>query len=233
MADKVCVVVGAGPGNGRAFAARFQQAGYRLALLARRADALARIAEAVPDARAYPCDVTDPRQIESAFQEIRAEFGPVDTLIYNAGAGKFGSIDELTAEDLERAWQVNTRGCFLSVHQVLPDMRARGTGNIIVIGATASRKGGARFAGFASAKAAQRSLAESMARLLGPEGIHVAYAVIDGVIDLERTRAMLPDKPDEFFMDPSHIAETIFHLSQQPRSAWSFEVDLRPFSEKW
>ncbi|MDH3638471.1 MAG: SDR family NAD(P)-dependent oxidoreductase [Gammaproteobacteria bacterium] len=233
MADKVCAVVGAGPGNGRAFAAKFHTAGYRVALLARNAESLARIREAVPDTHCFPCDVSIESQIESAFAAIHQKLGTVDTLIYNAGAGKFGSIDEVSAADFEQAWRVNALGCFLSVQQVLPRMRAQGSGNIIIIGATASRKGGARFAAFASAKAAQRNLAQSMARLLGPEGIHVSYAIIDGVIDLQRTRQMLPGKPDEFFMNPAHIADTIFHLSQQHRSTWSFEVDLRPFGETW
>ncbi|MDH3282962.1 MAG: SDR family NAD(P)-dependent oxidoreductase [Gammaproteobacteria bacterium] len=233
MSNKVCAVVGAGPGNGRAFAASFHNAGYRVALLARHTDTLSQLKQTVPDAHAFPCDVTVPSQIESAFADIDRELGAVDTLIYNAGAGKFGSIDEVSAGDFELAWRVNALGCLLSVQQVLPGMRTRGSGNIIVIGATASRKGGARFAAFASAKAAQRNLAESMARLLGPEGIHVAYVVIDGVIDLERTRSMFPDQTDEFFMNPAHIADTVFHLSQQPRSAWSFEVDLRPFGERW
>jgi NAD(P)-dependent dehydrogenase (short-subunit alcohol dehydrogenase family) len=116
---------------------------------------------------------------------------------------------------------------------VIPAMKERGQGAIVVIGATASLRGGARTTGFASAKAAQRSLAQSMARGLGPAGIHVSYVVIDGVIDLERTRSRMPDHPDDFFLKPDAIAEAVFQLTEQDSSAWSFEVDLRPYAEKW
>ena len=112
-------------------------------------------------------------------------------------------------------------------------MKERGQGAIVVIGATASLRGGARTTGFASAKAAQRSLAQSMARGLGPAGIHVSYVVIDGVIDLERTRSRMPDRPDNFFLKPDAIAEAVYQLTEQDSSAWSFEVDLRPYAEKW
>jgi NAD(P)-dependent dehydrogenase (short-subunit alcohol dehydrogenase family) len=112
-------------------------------------------------------------------------------------------------------------------------MKARGGGNIVVIGATASRRGGAKTAAFAPAKAAQRSLAESMARHLWPAGIHVSLVIIDGVVDLERTRARMPDKPDSFFAKPADIASTVFALTEQARSAWSFEVEARPFAETW
>jgi NAD(P)-dependent dehydrogenase (short-subunit alcohol dehydrogenase family) len=112
-------------------------------------------------------------------------------------------------------------------------MKQRGTGSIIAIGATASRRGGPAAAAFASAKAAQRSLAESMARHLWPAGIHVALVIIDGVVDLERTRQRMLDKPDELFVRPDAVAETVFHLATQDRSAWSFEVEARPFGERW
>jgi NAD(P)-dependent dehydrogenase (short-subunit alcohol dehydrogenase family) len=112
-------------------------------------------------------------------------------------------------------------------------MKASGKGNIIVIGATASRRGGVRSAAFAPAKAAQRSLAESMARSLWPAGIHVAVVIIDGVVDLPRTRQAMPDKPDSFYVQPDAVAATVYWLSQQPPSAWAFEVEARPFAETW
>lgn len=115
----------------------------------------------------------------------------------------------------------------------MPSMRERGDGAILVTGATASLRGGAGFAAFASAKAAQRMLAESMARQVGPEGVHVVYVVVDGVIDMPTTRRFFADRPDDFFLAPTAIAETYFHLAHQDRSAWSFQVDLRPFGEKW
>jgi NAD(P)-dependent dehydrogenase (short-subunit alcohol dehydrogenase family) len=112
-------------------------------------------------------------------------------------------------------------------------MKAHGGGNIVVIGATASRRGVARTAAFAPAKAAQKSLAESMARHLWPQNIHVSLIIVDGVVDLPRTRAMMKDKPDDFFIVPDDVADTAFRLTTQPRSAWSFEVEARPFKEAW
>jgi NAD(P)-dependent dehydrogenase (short-subunit alcohol dehydrogenase family) len=113
---------------------------------------------------------------------------------------------------------------------VIPGMKKLDGAGIVIIGATASLKGNAGFTSFAAAKAAQRSLAQSMARHLGPQGIHVAYLIIDGMIDLPKA---MPDRPEEFFMNPAHIAESVFHLTAQKRSAWTFELDLRPFGEKW
>ena len=112
-------------------------------------------------------------------------------------------------------------------------MRSQGGGTIIFIGATAAKRGGARFAAFASAKAAQYNLAQSLARHLGPEKIHIAYIVIDGVIDIPRTRQRMPDKPDEFFLGPNDIADAVYDVSQQAPSAWTFEFDVRPYCETW
>ena len=233
MNTPVCAVIGAGAGNGAAFGRRFAAAGYRVALCARNLERLAELTSSIPDAGAYQYDVTDVAAPASIFSRIRAELGPVETLIYNAGAGQFANIDQATVETFQGAWEVNARGLFTAVQAVLPDMRAAGRGQIIVIGATASLKGGANFVPFAAAKSAQRSLAQSLARHLGPEGIHVAYVIVDGVIDLARTRARMPDKPDEFFMQPDAIAEAVFFLTRQAKTAWTFELDLRPFGEHW
>ena len=124
-------------------------------------------------------------------------------------------------------------GLMAAVKAVLPDMRAAGKGNIVVIGATASVKHGANFAAFTAAKAAQRALAQSIAKHVGREGVHVSLVIIDGVIDIPRTREMLPDRPDDFFLKPDDIAQSVFFLTQQPKSAWTFELDVRPFGEKW
>jgi NADP-dependent 3-hydroxy acid dehydrogenase YdfG len=167
------------------------------------------------------------------FTQIRQQLGTIDTLIYNAGASAFGNIENITAEQFEAAWRVNALGCFYCVKEILTDMRDAGEGNIIVIGATASVRGGAGFAAFSSAKAAQRNLVQSIARHMSPHGIHVAYVIIDGVIDMERTRELFFDKPDEFFLQADDIAKTVFHLTTQPRSAWTFELDMRPFKENW
>ena len=133
----------------------------------------------------------------------------------------------------EASWRVNALGGFLASKQVIPAMKRAGRGNIVFVGATASRKGGPRSAAFSSAKGAQRNLAESMARALWPSGIHVALIMVDGVVDLPRTRERMPDKPDSFFIKPDDVAEIGFRLTQQRPSAWSFEVEARPYGETW
>jgi NAD(P)-dependent dehydrogenase (short-subunit alcohol dehydrogenase family) len=229
----VCAIVGAGPGNGAAFARKFSQEGYAVLLLARQKERLEALSQQLPLARAIACDVADPLSIECAFGDVHKDFGPVDVLIYNAGKGVFASLEETEPQDFESAWRVNTFGAFLAAREVIMPMKRTGHGAIILIGATASRRGGAKTTAFASAKAAQRSLAESMARSLGPFGIHVALVVIDGVIDSPQTRTWLPDKPDSFFLKPDDIAETVYFLTRQKKSAWTFELEVRPFAEIW
>ncbi len=233
MSKPVCTVVGVGPGNGAACARRFAAAGYATALLARSADYTSELASELPGSRAYACDVTSGAEIASAFAAIREDLGDVEHLIYNAGSGAFGSIDDTEAADFEEAWRINALGGFLAAKEVIPTMQAAGHGSIVFTGATASLRGGANFTAFAAAKAAQRSLAQSMARHLGPSGIHVCLVIVDGVIDLPRTREFLPDRPDSLFLQPADIAETTFQLTQQNPSAWTFEIDLRPAAEKW
>jgi NAD(P)-dependent dehydrogenase (short-subunit alcohol dehydrogenase family) len=167
MNKGVCVVVGAGPGNGAAIGAEFATAGYRVALCARNKNRLNEMAEKIPGASTYAYDVKDTAVAPEVFTRIRQEIGPVNVLIYNAGAGAFANIDDATPEDFQSAWEVNCRGLFIAVKEVLPDMRAAGKGSIVIIGATASIKGGANFTPFASAKAGQRGLAQSLARYLG------------------------------------------------------------------
>lgn len=233
MQQPVCVIMGAGPGNGAHIGARFAAAGHRVALCARDPARLLALANQIDGARAYACDVQVTDGPRRAVERIREELGPVNTLIYNAGAGAFSNIDDATVEAFQAAWEVNARGLFLATKAVLTDLRNGGGGNIVVIGATASLRAGPEFLPFASAKFAQRGVAQSLARKLGPERIHVSLVIIDGVIDLERTRQRLPDQPDEFFLDPSAIAESVYHLTQQDPQAWTFELDLRPFRERW
>ncbi len=229
----VCVVTGVGPGNGAACARRFAREGWQVALVARSEERLRALAAEIPNARAYAADVTDAAAVKRAFDRVRAELGPVDALVQNAGNAVFGGFLEVTAEAMEAAWRVNALSLFLCGREAAADMVARGDGSILVIGATASLRGAAAFAAFAPAKAAQRSLAQSMARTLGPRGVHVAYVVVDGVIDMPTTRRFFADKPDEFFLSPNAIADTIWHLCRQDRSAWTFELDVRPYTEKW
>lgn len=230
---KVVVVAGAGPGNGAALAQRFATAGRPVAMLSRDKAHAEALAAKISGARGYACDVSEEASVKSCFAAISADLGKVETLLYNAGSGVFADVETITPAQFEQAWRVNALGGFLCSRQVIPAMKAQGAGNIVFIGATASRRGGKMSAAFAPAKAAQRSLAESMARALWPAGIHVALIVIDGVVDLERTRAMMPNKPEEFFVDPAGVAEIAWQLTQQSPRAWSFEVEARPFGESW
>ncbi len=235
MADgrKIAIVAGVGAGTGAALARRFDRDGYRVALLSRTTEVSEQLAGDLDGARAYACDVGDGSSVDAAMTAIRRDLGEPDVLLYNAGGGSFGGIDDITPEQFETTWRVCALGSLLLSQAVLPAMKARGAGAIVFTGATASRRGGPRSAAFAPAKAAQRALAESMARSLWPLGIHVALMVVDGVIDIPRTRKMMPDKPDDFFLEPDAIAEIAAHLVAQHRSAWSFELEARPFRETW
>lgn len=229
----VCVVVGVGPGNGAAFARRFAREGYRVALLARRRELSDELAAGLEGARAYTCDVSDAASIDDSFGAIEAELGAPEVVIYNAGSGVFGTFEQVTPADFEMAWRVNALGLLLVARRVAPAMKASGHGSIVVVGATASRRGVPRTAAFAPAKAAQRSLAESLARTLWPAGVHVSLIVVDGVVDMPATRAWMKDKPDSFFIQPDDVAGIAVHLVRQGRSGWSFEVEARPFGESW
>jgi len=234
MEKPVCAVVGVGPGNGAAIARRFAAEGYAVALVARSAGFIEALAgEVGPPARAYPCDAAEPAELERAFKSIRDELGNVEVLVYNAGSGVWGTVEEITPDAFEISWRVNALGALVSAQQVIPMMKRRGQGTIVYIGATASRRGGPKSAGFSSAKGAQRLLAESMARHLWPAGLHVALVIVDGVVDLPRTRERMPDRPDEFFVRPEDVAASVVSIVKQPRSAWSFEVEARPFGETW
>ena len=231
--SKLCVITGVGAGNGASFSRRFTREGYRVVMLARNLAYLETLAKEIPGSVAMECDVRDPDAIRDVFARIHEEIGTVDTLIYNAGAGEWASIMDTSLEGMQSSWATNTLGLVACAQQVIPSMTENGEGNIMVIGATASLRGGTQSTAFASAKAAQRSVAQSMARDLGPKGIHVGYLIIDGIIDIERTRARFPDRADDFFMQPDAIADSVYALTQQDRSAWAFEIDLRPYGEKW
>jgi len=230
MTKPVCAVVGVGPKNGASFARRFASEGYAVALLSRKTEYSGKLAAELASAKAYGCDVTDPAAVEAAFAAVRAELGEIEVLVYNAGSGVWGNIEELSADDFEQSWRVNTMGAFLAAKQVIPSMKEKKTGNIIFIGATASLRGKPFTTAFAPAKAAQRSLAQATARHLWPSGIHVSLIIIDGGVKPVDADTKL-DTPET--LNPDDIATTAFFLSQQPRSAWSFEVDVRPSQESW
>lgn len=233
MEKTVCVIVGVGPGNGAAIASRFAKAGYHLALIARTSTLIKQLAAEFVNATAYECDISNSDSIQQTFKQIKENLGDIDVVVYNAGSGSWGNILEIKPEEFESNWRVNAFGLMIVSQQVVPMMKKRGLGSIIVIGATSSRRGGVKTAAFAPAKAAQRSFAESMAKYLWPFGIHVALVIIDGIIDLPKTRERMPDQPDDFFVKASDVASTVFWLTQQPYSAWSFEVEIRPYGEVW
>lgn len=233
MEKPIAVVSGVGPGTGVAIVRRLAAGGHRVAMLARDAGRLARFAGEIPGAHAFPCDVCDPAQVDATLARIRTELGTPSVLVHNAVGGAFGSFLDIDPAVLEQNFQVNVMALLRLSRALAPDMIAAGSGAIVVTGNTSALRGKATFAGFAPTKAAQRILAESIARELGPKGVHVAYVVIDAVIDLEWTRRMFAGKPDDFFIQPSAIADEIWHVLQQPRSAWSFNVEVRPFGEVW
>ena len=230
MTKPVCAVVGIGPQNGASFARRFAAEGYAVALLSRKTKYSSNLAAEIESAKAYACDVTDPLAIETAFAAVRADMGKIDVLVYNVGSGVWGNIEELSAHDFEQSWRINTMGAFLVSKEVIPSMKEKTAGTIIFVGATASLRGKPFTTAFAPAKASQRSLAQAMARHLWPSGIHVSLIIIDGGV---KSLASNVDVDEPETLNPDDIATTAYFLSQQPRSAWSFEVDVRPSQESW
>lgn len=233
MSQSVCLISGVGPGTGSALARRFAAGGYHVAMLARDTERLSALEREISGAKGYPCDVSDPAQIEDAVTRSERDLGPTSVLIHNAVGGTFGSFLDIDPKVLNQNFQVNTMGLLHLARRVAPAMAAASKGAILVTGNTSALRGKAGFAGFAPTKAAQRILAEAMARDLGPKGVHVAYVVIDAVIDVPWARQRFGDKKDDFFIKPSAIADELWHTAHQDRSAWSFNVEIRPFGESW
>jgi NAD(P)-dependent dehydrogenase (short-subunit alcohol dehydrogenase family) len=233
MAQPVCVISGVGPGTGTALTRRFTAGGYRVAMLARSASRLAALEKALPGAKAYACDVAEPAQVEATIAAIERDLGAAEVLIHNAVGGAFGTFLEIDPQVLNRNFQVNAMGLLYLARRLAPAMASAGKGSIVVTGNTSALRGKPAFAGFAPTKAAQRILAEAMARDLGPRGVHVAYLVIDAVIDVPWARERYKDRPDEFFIKPAAIADEVWHVAHQDRSAWSFQVEVRPYRETW
>jgi NAD(P)-dependent dehydrogenase (short-subunit alcohol dehydrogenase family) len=230
---RVALVTGVGPGTGAAIARRFARGGCAVAMLARNRERLSALEREIGGARGYPCDVTDEAQLDATLAAIRTDLGAPNILIHNAVGGAFGNFMDIDPRVLNQNFQVNTMALLYLARRLAPAMVAAKDGAIIATGNTSAFRGRANFAGFAPTKAAQRILAESMARELGPKGVHVAYVMIDAVIDLEWTRNLWPNARDDFFITPAAIAEEIWHVAHQDRSAWSFNVELRPFGETW
>ena len=232
----VAVVTGVGPGLGAALARRFAK-DYIVAMIARRADYLKSLAAEIEGsgghAVAFPADVGDREQIESAFKQIRERLSDPAVLLYNAGSGNFGNILEITPEQFETSWRVNSYGAFIAAKEVAPAMVANGKGVMLFTGATAGIKAGPKSVSFGPAKFAMRGLAQSLSRDLGPRGIHVAWINVDGSIDIPGARGRKPGLNDDDFLKPEAIADTYWHLAHQDRSSWTMELEVRPFKEKF
>jgi NAD(P)-dependent dehydrogenase (short-subunit alcohol dehydrogenase family) len=232
----VAVVTGVGPGLGAALARRFA-ATYAVAILARSADYMKSLADEIRPGGAtvleLACDVGNLAQLTAAFRSIRDDLGEPDVLLYNAGSGSWGTVIEITPEQYEKDWRVNAYGAFVAAKEVVPAMVARGRGAILFTGATAGVKAGAKSISFGPAKFAMRGLAQSLARDLGPQGVHVAWINVDGSIDIPGARGRKPTLNDGDFLKPEAIAETYWHLAHQDPSAWTMELEVRPFKEKF
>jgi NAD(P)-dependent dehydrogenase (short-subunit alcohol dehydrogenase family) len=233
MNSEVCLITGVGPGTGSALVKVFVEAGYRVAMLARDGDRLSKLEQELDGAHGYVCDVADEQQVAKTVEAVTQDLGAPDVFIHNAVGGGFGDFLSIDPADLEKNFQVNTMALLHFGRLLAPKMIERGKGTILCTGNTSAYRGKASFASFAPSKAAQRILAESMARYLGPKGIHVAYIAIDAVIDVPWTREMMPEKHDDFFCRPVDIASQCLSVAQQPKSAWSFNVEVRPYGESW
>lgn len=236
--SNVIAIVGVGPGLGASIARRFAREGFAVGLLARETRHTDPVAKEIEQrggvALGVAMDTTQLGSVVDGFHAVREKLGDPTVFVYNAGAFVRGGILELAPGEFEQAWRSNCLGALLGAQQVLPAMLKRGQGTILLSGATASLRGSAHFAGLAVGKFGLRALAQSMARELGPQGIHVAHFVIDGQIDNPRTRARTPaDRAQHTYLSPDAIAETYWQTHAQHPSAWALEVDLRPAVEKF
>jgi NAD(P)-dependent dehydrogenase (short-subunit alcohol dehydrogenase family) len=241
QAQNVALVAGVGDGLGAAVARRFAAAGFTAVLVARSAERLERIAAGINAAGgralAKVADVREEAQVMKLFSEVESDVGPIAVAVANTGSNYRNSILDTPAGMFEQVWRLSCYAGFLVGREAARHMVPHGHGTIIFTGATASLRGAANFAAFAAGKGGARLVAQSMARELGPRGIHVASVIIDGMIDSPRVRERFPErvaeKPADGMLRPEAIAEAYFQIHQQPRSAWTFEVDLRPWAEKF
>ena len=241
----VALGIGAGDATGGAIARRFAREGYTVCITRRHADKLQSLAERIRfdggEAHAFGSDARREEQVLALHEQIENSIGPIEVLVFNIGANAPNSILDETAQRYFKIWEMACMGGFLNGREAAKRMVARaGDGRqrtILFTGATASLRGSANFASFAGAKHALRALAQSMARELGPRGIHVAHVVIDGAIDTVFIRDNFPAryalKDQDGILNPDHIADQYWMLHQQPRDAWTFELDLRPWIEKF
>jgi len=233
--QQTAIIVGVGPGLGHSLVKAFYEAGFKVVMAARNPEHLAGL---YPDGSdgdvvAQSCDVTDPGSVAGLFETADETIGTPDVVVYNAGTFVPGRVAEIKPAEFERCWRVGCFGGFLVGQQAARRMQAAGRGTIIFTGATAALRGAAGFANLSSPKFALRSLSQTMARELGPENIHVAHVVIDGQILSERSAHLLKSRGPDALLDPEHIARNYVYLAQQPRTAWTQELDLRPWSERF
>jgi NAD(P)-dependent dehydrogenase (short-subunit alcohol dehydrogenase family) len=229
----IVLITGVGPGAGTAIVRRFATEGFRVIALARSLELISMLQRKLPDTHAAQCDVSNESQVRDTVADIRDRFGSPNVLIHNAAREGCGTFLEINTKTLDASFRVNVMGLLYLARELAPAMIKAAQGTILVTGNTSATRGKANLAGFAPTKAAQRILAESIARELGPRGIHVAYLLIDAVIDTPAMRKRFPDASRTFFVRPSAIADELWHLNRQDRSAWSFLTELRPFGEKW
>ncbi len=230
MADldmSVALICGVSEGLGSALCNVFAAKGMVVAGISRTASPLQGDQQ-----HAYRCDLNDPDQAADIIDKIEAEHGPIEVMVHNIAAFSYGPFLEVALEDFEQAWSASTRSAFIAAQQVLPRMLARGHGSLLYSGATASLRGSEKFSALAASKFSLRGFAQSLAREFGPQGIHVAHVILDGVIWCDWTRERFSVKK-ELCLDPREIAEVYVQLHEQPRSAWTQEIDLRPASEKF
>jgi NAD(P)-dependent dehydrogenase (short-subunit alcohol dehydrogenase family) len=229
----LAIVTGVGPGTGSALVRRFASGGFQVAMLARNHSRLNALAAEVSDSIAVPCDVADQAALQDALTQIVERFGVPSVVIHNAVGGSFGKFQDIDPQVLEHNFQINVMALLHLARFLAPEMIKAGGGALIITGNTSALRGKPHFAGFAPTKAAQRILAESIARDLGPQGLHVAYLIIDAVIDVPWTRDRFKEASDDFFIKPAAIANEVWHLAHQDKSAWSFLSEVRPYSETW
>jgi NAD(P)-dependent dehydrogenase (short-subunit alcohol dehydrogenase family) len=234
---KVAAVLGVGPGLGSAVARRFAREGFSVALMARREESVSGVRREIEEGggKALPVstDATDPASVAAAFGRVRGELGDPGVFVYNAGAFQVGGILDLSPEKFDECFRTNCAGAFYAARHVLPAMVERGGGTVLLTGATAALRGGARFSALAVGKFGLRALAQSMAREFGPQGVHVAHIVIDGQINTPRMREVSGGREDHTMLSPDAIAETYWHLHAQHPTAWTLELDLRPSVERF
>ncbi|WP_133489930.1 SDR family oxidoreductase [Alcanivorax sp. 24] len=239
MSKPAMLVVGAGDATGGAIARRFAREGYVACVSRRKQESLADLVDQIEaeggEASAFGSDARDEGQAVALVDTIEQEVGPLEVLVFNIGANVNFPIRETTARVYRKVWEMAAFAGFLAGREAARVMVPRGRGTIIFTGATASLRGGRGFSAFAGAKFALRALAQSMARELGPEGIHVAHSIIDGAIDTAFIRDNFPQryalKDQDGILDPEHIADAYWMLHQQPRDTWTHELDLRPWME--